>query len=309
MVSLSVVIPTHAPQPHLLQRTLAALQAQTLPFDQWELVLVDNASPNPVDGASLAWHPRGRLVAEPRLGLTQARLRGLAESTGEVLVWVDDDNVLAPDYLELMQRAFTRYPDLGAAGGVSEAAVIGAVPSWFQPGLAPIGCRDHGPHDIWMQWRSDQRHYPEAAPIGAGLAIRRSAMWLWADAVQQDPNRLSLGRAGRSLASGEDNDINLTLLAAGWQLLYLATARLTHLIPSQRLDLAYQKRLARASFRDFVRVLDLHGIRPWQPIPAWTVPLRSAWAWLRYRPWRDPAQQVRWWGVLGQYEGRALIHP
>ena len=309
MLSLSVVLPTHAPQRPLLQRTLAALQAQTLPPDQWELVLVDNASPEPVPGDWIAWHPRARRVAEPRLGLTQARLRGLAESSGEVLVWVDDDNLLAPDYLALMQRAFAQHPALGAAGGVSEAAVIGPVPPWYQPGLAPIGCRDHGPHDIWMQWHGHQPHYPDAAPIGAGLAIRRAAMERWAAAVQGDPQRLSLGRAGCSLASGEDNDINLTVLAAGWQLLYLAEARLTHLIPSQRLELNYQKRLARASFRDFVRVLDLHGIRPWRAIPSWSVPLRSAWAWLRYRPWRHPAQQVRWWGARGQYEGRALIQP
>lgn len=307
MVTVSVVIPTHAPRADLLQRTMSALQAQTLAPDQWQLLLVDNASPEPLASDWVAWHPRGRLVREPRLGLTQARLRGLAETTGELLVWVDDDNMLAPDYLERMLRAFAEHPELGAAGGVSEAAMLGPVPAWFKHGLAPIGCRDHGSQDIWMGWRGDDRHYPEAAPIGAGLAIRRSAMWLWADAVLNDPDRLSLGRTGRSLASGEDNDINLTLLAAGWRLLYLASARLTHLIPSQRLELAYQKRLARASFRDFVRVLDRHGIRPWQPIPAWTVPFRIVWAWLRYRPWRHPAAQVRLWGALGQYEGRALI--
>jgi glycosyltransferase involved in cell wall biosynthesis len=307
MLSLSVVIPTHSPRLELLRRTMAGLRSQTLPLDQWQLLLVDNASHEPLVADWVAWHPRGRLIREPRLGLTHARLRGLAESNGELLVWVDDDNVLAPDYLERMLRAFVQHPELGAAGGVSEACVLGPVPSWFKPGLAPIGCRDHGPHNIWMEWRGADRHYPEAAPIGAGLAIRRSAMWPWAEAVQNDPDRLSFGRSGRSLASGEDNDINLTVLAAGWSLLYLGGARLTHLIPSQRLDLAYQKRLARASFRDFVRVLDRHGIRPWQPIPTWTVPLRSAWAWLRYRPWRHPAEQVRWWGALGQYEGRALI--
>lgn len=307
MVSLSVVIPTHSPRPELLQRTMAGLQAQSLPVERWELLLIDNASPEPIGGDWLAWHPRGRLVQESRLGLTYARLRGLAESTGEVLIWVDDDNVLAPDYLEHMWRAFSEHPELGAAGGVSEAELLGPVPSWFQPGLAPIGCRDHGPDDIWMEWRGVDRHYPDAAPIGAGLAIRRSAMWAWADAVQNDPDRLSLGRTGRSLASGEDNDINLTVLAAGWRLLYVAGARLRHLIPSQRLELSYQKRLARASFRDFVRVLDFHGIRPWHPIPTWSVPLRSAWAWVRFKPWRDPADEVRWWGALGQYEGRALI--
>lgn len=309
MPTLSVVIPTHAPRPEFLRRVLEALRRQTLPPTQWQLLLVDNASPSPLTPDLVAWHPHGRLVREARLGLTHARLRGLVETSGDVLVWVDDDNVLAPDYLLRVRNVFASHPDLGAAGGASDAAVVGRIPPGYRPGLAPLGCRDHGSDDIWMDWQSGSRHYPAAAPIGAGLAIRRRAMWVWADAVEHDPRRLALGRSGRSLASGEDNDINLTLLASGWRLLYLAGARLTHLIPSQRLELDYQKRLARASFRDFVRVLDLHGIRPWSAIPTWTVPLRSAWAWLRYRPWRDPAEQVRWWGALGQYEGRALIRP
>jgi glycosyltransferase involved in cell wall biosynthesis len=309
MITLSVVIPTHAPRQEFLERVLDGLRLQTLPSTQWQLLLVDNASPVPLSPELVAWHPHGRLVREPRLGLTHARLRGLVETSGEVVVWVDDDNVLAPDYLLRVCHVFAAHPDLGAAGGASHAAVVGPVPTWYRPGLAPLGCRDHGPQDIWMDWQSGSRHYPDAAPIGAGLAIRRRAMWTWADAVEHDHRRLALGRAGCSLASGEDNDINLTLLAAGWRLLYLAGARLTHLIPSQRLELNYQKRLARASFRDFVRVLDLHGIRPWSSIPTWTVPLRSAWAWLRYRPWRHPAEQVRWWGAMGQYEGRALIRP
>ena len=36
-----------------------------------------------------------------RLGLTPARLRGIRESRGELLVFVDDDNVLERDYLEV----------------------------------------------------------------------------------------------------------------------------------------------------------------------------------------------------------------
>ena len=158
-----------------------------------------------------------------------------------------------------------------------------------------------------MSWVDQPPHYPPAAPIGAGMVIRKQAMQVWADAVASDPDRLSLGRRGMALSSGEDNDINLTLLRAGWELAYLPQLRLTHVIPASRLTLAYQKRLARASFRDFVRVLDRHGIRPWMAIPRWSVPLRALRTWFRYRAWRSPAHQVRWSGALGQFEGRALL--
>jgi hypothetical protein len=37
------------------------------------------------------------------------------------------------------------------------------------------------------------------------------------------------------------------------------------------------------------------------------VPLRAIRTWLRYRAWSSPPQQVRWFGALGQYEGRASL--
>ena len=44
---ISVIIPSHNPNKLRLERTLHALKQQTLPIDQWELVLVDNATPDP----------------------------------------------------------------------------------------------------------------------------------------------------------------------------------------------------------------------------------------------------------------------
>jgi hypothetical protein len=158
-----------------------------------------------------------------------------------------------------------------------------------------------------MTWDQQAPLYPAAAPIGAGMVIRQKAMRAWADAVATDQQRLSLGRRGTALSSGEDNDINLTLLRAGWQLAYLPSLQLTHVIPAARLALRYQKQLARASFRDFVRVLDQHGIRPWSAIPRWTVPLRALRCWFSYRVWAGPAQQVRWRGAMGQFEARAQL--
>jgi len=307
MILLSVVLPTHNPRPLVLGRVLEALRRQTLSVDTWELLLVDNASDAPLPSHLLGWHPHGRVLQEAQLGLTHARLCGFRESRGGVLVWVDDDNLLDSRYLMTVLKAFQRDSKLGAAGGASIPEFQEPVPVWYENGLAPLGCRDLGDQEIRMRWDPDQPTYPAAAPIGAGLVIRRQAMQIWADSVAGDPDRLSLGRRGTALSSGEDNDINLTLLRAGWELAYLPQLRLTHVIPAARLTLAYQKRMARASFCDFVRVLDRHGIRPWPAIPRWSVPLRALRSWSRYRVWSSPAQQVRWWGALGQYEGRALL--
>ena len=43
-MTVSVIIPTHNPDPGRLRRTLLGLRAQTLPAAAWEAVLVNNAS-------------------------------------------------------------------------------------------------------------------------------------------------------------------------------------------------------------------------------------------------------------------------
>jgi len=306
-MKLTVILPTYNPRSEFLERTLAALQSQTLDFGLWSLLVIDNASPAPLSPGLVEWHPNGRLVREEQLGLTHARLRGILEADGELLVWVDDDNVLDPNYLTLSREAFTKKPHLGAAGGRSLADYLEPPPAWYRPGIAPLGCRDLGEEEIRVKWDSTAPTYPHAAPIGAGMVTRKRAIQTWVDAIRNDPTRLALGRTGTALTSGEDNDMNLTLLRAGWDLAYLPDLRLRHLIPPGRLTLDYQKRIARVSFRDFVRVLDIHGIRPWPAIPAWSVPLRAFKAWFTEKAWSDPAAAVRWQGVVGQYEGRAKL--
>ena len=56
---LSVILCTHNPRAAFLAETLAGLRAQTLPPERWELLVVDNASNQPLV-PDLAWHPRAR---------------------------------------------------------------------------------------------------------------------------------------------------------------------------------------------------------------------------------------------------------
>jgi len=305
---LEVIVCTHNPRIEFLTRALSALRAQTLPYDKWNLTIIDNLSQEPLANLlDLSWHPFACLIREPRLGLTYARLRGISEARGELLVWVDDDNLLDRNFLEEADRMFALHPRLGIAGGKSIPEYVEAPPNWYSPDLAPLGCCNHGEQQQFISAAKHPRSYPAKAPIGAGMVTRRIAIQIWADAIANDPQRQKLGRTGSALSSGEDNDINLTLLRNGWDLAYVPQLKLTHLIPPGRLTLDYQKRIARASFRDFVKVLDLHGIRPWPAIPRWSIPLRALKAWVALRAWTGPASHIQWEGMLGQYEGRAEI--
>jgi glycosyltransferase involved in cell wall biosynthesis len=306
---VSVLLPTRNPHPGRLNRTLAGLRAQTLPPAQWELIIVDNGSPEPIAGRfDTSWHPRARVVREEETGLTPARLRGMAEAEAPLLVFVDDDNILAPDYLQRTTELFAKDPDLGAAGGkvVPEFEIV--PPDWIREFSGLLALRDFG-GESRLQRGGPNAPWPDFAPVGAGLSVRRTGARAYAEALNRDPARRALDRRGRSLGSGGDNDLVFTLLHAGGGVGYFPGLQLTHLIPASRLEAGYLARLNYDSSRTWVAVLRVHGQCPWPRIPSWTVPLRQMRAWWRMHAWRSPVDRIRWRGACGQFAGQAAAEP
>jgi glycosyltransferase involved in cell wall biosynthesis len=306
-MKLSVILPTHNPHHGRLARTLAALQGQTLPADQWECLLVDNASHPALSPAD--WQAHGpanlRLVPEPVPGLSHARRRGFLEAGGEILVLVDDDNALAPDYLAESLRLFADHPRVGALGGRSVPEFEEPPPAWVREFDGLLACRDLGDTPLLTSGlrnpSTGRNDYPLFAPIGAGMALRRAAARAWLD--RSDPAALP-DRRGRSLSSSGDNDIILCAMRAGWEVAYFPSLRLTHLIPPARTTRDYLGRLNRGIQQSWMRVLSRHDANPWPPIPAWSVPPRCAKAWFAHRAWSSDAAWVRWQGACGHFEGR-----
>ncbi len=306
MPLISVLIPTHEPQPSRLQRTLSALRAQTLASTSWETILVDNASPAPLSETILSACAPANLtvVREPKLGLTSARLRGIRSARGDLLVFVDDDNILNPQFLEVVQRIFTAHPRLGAAGGPIAGDFECSPPNWVPEFFGLLALRDLGRKEI-IAPGGDASAWPDCAPVGAGMCVRRNVAEIYAEQLSHDPARLTLDRAGQSLASGGDNDLVFTVLQAGWEVGYFPGLALTHLIPAGRLEPDYLARLNRGVMRTWVRVLALHGQFPWPKISRSTVRLRQLRAWWRFRAWQSAAHRIRWQGACGQLEGQA----
>lgn len=333
---LTVIICTHNPRQDYLVRVIAALQQQTLTTAAWDLLLIDNASHVPVESwLDLSWHPRSNAVIETTLGLTVARQRAFQETQTPIMVFVDDDNVLSPDYLEQVVTILERYPQVGAMGGKCLPEFEQLPEQWFQDVQIPMGLRDFGDTEkiaSWVQctasettlpmdWENAlpffsapptlppvvERQYPTFAPIGAGLVIRKAAMQTYCQVLESDARHLALGRTGTSLTSGEDNDMMLTLLEQGWAVGYFPQLSLLHLIAARRLSADYLCRMNRASCRSWVQVLDMHGLRPWAKIPAWTLPLRQFKSYWQMRPWSSPAAAIRWQGACGLLEGQARL--
>jgi glycosyltransferase involved in cell wall biosynthesis len=238
-MDITVVICTHNPRQDYLDRVLTALQAQTLALDRWELLVIDNASnPSVVSRIDVSWHPHSRCLREPKLGLTRARLKGIDAAQGETIVFVDDDNVLGTDYLQHSASIARKYPAMGAWGGRIVGEFERTPSAWSTRYLPLLAIRD-----IREDKLSDVLPQHETIPCGAGLCVRRSVAERYAKLVVQDARRIGLGRQGTRLSSGEDTDLALVASDLGMGTGQFVALKLTHLIPSARLEEAYLLRL------------------------------------------------------------------
>jgi glycosyltransferase involved in cell wall biosynthesis len=306
VVRLSVIICTHNPDLNRLARTLSALATQSLSNELWELVVVDNHSAPAV--SNIAQFPAGlpavRLIEEHELGLTPARLAGITAAQSPNLVFVDDDNVLAPDYLAKALDLLDDEPLVGAAGGVIEGEYQAAPAPWILPHLDLLGIRNYGPrrmrslvYDTVGPWE----------PIGAGMVIRKVVADHYRQTIATDPLRRSLDRRGNSLGSCGDTDMARCAPELGYYLAYEPSLRLTHLIPAFRLEFTYMMKLRRALKRTGIL---LDRVRTGSPVP-----MRRGWrSWGRFaiEAVRQFSLSPRQWllrmaTILGEIEARCVV--
>ena len=227
--TVAICTHNHADQ---LATTLPALSALAAPEVAWELLIVDNASTDATSeilGRS-DWHVAGienRVVREERLGVANARNRAIAESRGEYVLFLDDDETPDPDWLRAMERHIDRYaPD--AIGGPYRVTFEGAPrPAWLQDDLLGfLGALDHGPQPMPLTSPSTQ--------IYTGNSAFRKATFDRYRAL--DPG---LGRRGSNRAGGEDTEMYRRLVAAGCNLRWAPDAVIYHRTRTEKLSRPY----------------------------------------------------------------------
>ena len=239
MVEISVVICSHNPRANHLRRTLDALRAQKLSTDLWQLVLIDNASDVPLESTwDISWHPHSRHILEEELGLASARRRGIRESTGDVLVFVDDDNILEPDYLSETLRIAREWPILGVWGSGATVPEYEVAPAEH---LEQFISRQ-SPNAFW----SNVPFCAEATPWGAGLCVRREVATAYCRFCEQSAIQIT-GRRGKSLSGGEDTEICIVSCDVGYGVGIFPQLKLTHLIPKERVTEKYLLKLVEGS--------------------------------------------------------------
>jgi glycosyltransferase involved in cell wall biosynthesis len=240
MHGVSVIVCCHNSSSRL-PATLSHLKQQETSSDiTWEVIVVDNASTDNTSEVAVRFWPSStpttlRVVYEPQLGLTHARHRGLSEAKYEIVSFIDDDNWVCRNWVQLVSEVMCQYPNVGACGGYNEAVCEINPPSWFDryKNSYAIGSQGDAAGDV-----SSTRGFL----WGAGLSIRKSA---WQKLVAQGFRPLLNDRQGAIASAGGDYELCLALRLAGWALWYEPRLRLRHFLPASRFEWNYLRRVYR----------------------------------------------------------------
>ena len=115
----SVVIATHG-RPEVLLRSIESFRAQSFPPENFEIIVVDDGSPEPVAPLldRLQGHLCLRVIRQSNQGPAAARNQGLKEARGAYIAFTDDDCCPDPQWLTELSSAFSRHPS-AAVGGLT----------------------------------------------------------------------------------------------------------------------------------------------------------------------------------------------
>lgn len=308
MCLISVILCTQNPHLHHLSRVVEALQNQSLPRSQWELLVVDHASQIPLSKwLNLDWHPQAQVIREDRQDPLFTRLRGGQEATGSILLYIDHNSVLHTNYLMQVVQIFQQHPEMGAIAGKSLPSFEQQPGRWISQFSSFLSLRDFGDEPLTSGGRSSaltESSYPAFAPWGIGMALRKSVFGNVLGQMAEHLLRPSLERSPQYRMSSGDNEMVLTLIDAGWEVGYFPQLQLTHLITADRLRQGYLGKLNYAACFSRVQRLKWHGIYPQRKPALWTALLRQVRAFFRYQPWRSSAAFIEWRGICGALAGQ-----
>jgi glycosyltransferase involved in cell wall biosynthesis len=245
-LALSIVVCTHN-RPETLEQLLGILRPQ-IAGQPIEIIVVDSAS-RPAAAHRVRQLVEGqdnvRLIRLDTPGLSVARNAGVQAVKTEWIGFIDDDELPAPDWIELAKALINRLPaDCAVCGGnVLPVPAEGDMPAIGPKWMAYLSTIDH------------QGEFDQTDNLACGLGhslVRLSALQ---SVGSFDP---SLGRSGTSLLSGEDVLMLNRLVEAGWRIWHSDTLKVGHVIEPERLTRAWVRKRAYWEGVSVARMLHLH---------------------------------------------------
>jgi len=229
-----------------LPKAIASAAAQTLPAEDYEIIVIDN-SPNHDKAMAFRDSSGGAAnltyVIEETAGLSNARNVAARLAVAPIIAYLDDDAVASPHWAEEILKAFDTFgPRTSIVGGRIDPIWAAPRPRWLHDSLiASLSLID---------WGGDSARL--AAPhewfAGANISFRVEAIRSYGGFSAH------LGRkgSGASLLSNEEAELVDKIRAAGELVVYAPKARVGHLVEEKRLERSwFRRRMAWQAVSDF----------------------------------------------------------
>ncbi|MDD5255212.1 MAG: glycosyltransferase family 2 protein [Candidatus Omnitrophica bacterium] len=236
----------------ILKKALASLRdLQPVTGQDHEIIVVDNNSQDDTRQATEALIPQfgGKLryVFEPRLGVSAARNKGIKESVGDIVAFIDDDCVVTEDWLmQLYDTLQRRNADM--VGGKILPLFPDDAPAWArQEGIKDkFSLLDRGDEEFRVLSLKDELY-------GGNLAVRKSGL------LEIGGFDVHFGSVGASMLFGDEKEVVCRFLMLGKTVYYQPKAVVYHQVRKDKLSKAFCLRKAFADGRIFVRMKRKHG--------------------------------------------------
>jgi glycosyltransferase involved in cell wall biosynthesis len=227
-----------------VREAVTSVRAQTHP--PYELIVAVDHTPEVYARLQAELPPSVRVVLNDGIrGLSETRNVDIRASAGEVIAFIDDDAVAAPDWLDSLAGHY-RDERVVAVGGTALPIWVDAPrPAWFPQELDwVVGCTHQGPPAAGNEVRN---------MIGCNMSFRKEAF------AAAGLFSTSVGRVGKVQGMGEDTEICMRVKHTLPQrlILFAPEAVISHKVPAWRATAKYLMRRSynEGLFKNTVRVL------------------------------------------------------
>lgn len=225
---ISVVICTYNRERYLPQLFDSILN-QTLSRSEFELILINNNSPGNTEELFNGFKRSNPDIdssyfLETNQGLSFARNRGIKESNGEYITFLDDDAFIETNYLHRITSAFQANAVIEAIGGKILLHYETIVPKWENKYLnSLLGFYDKG--DVTFVYNQAHNDYPRGSNMAFKLDLLKKI----------GAFDVTLGRVGGNLMGGEEKELFDRIYGYNKNCtLYIPDAVVYHCVPIER---------------------------------------------------------------------------
>jgi len=232
---ISVVVCTYNREVYL-HKMLESVHSQICEKTDFEIILVNNKSTDNTEEICLRFKEENPSInfnyfLETNQGLSYARNRGIKESNGDFIVFVDDDAFLDENYIkELAVYLKKSEGDLGFGGKILPFLEC-ELPVWMSKYLSSLMSIIDLGNEVKLFKGSKY-------PIGANMGVSKGVI----DRIGMFNE--SLGRTGTSMLGGEEKDFFFRIKEAGIPIYYYPKMLVHHVIPAKRLTVEFIKKQA-----------------------------------------------------------------